>query len=106
MKRAAFATCVLLAGLATALAANLPKGTAVRIEGKGIESGWHEGSITTTSQGCTMVTLKKPTRDGYTMIALIATSRLQRLQNGAWSDVSLDELLAGQPKECLEEGAD
>ena len=89
-----------------AWSAGLPKGTPVRIEGKGIEAGWHEGSITVTGEGCTMVTLKKPTQDGYTMIALIATARVQRLQNGAWTDVSMPELLAGEPKPCLEEGSD
>jgi len=101
------AACFILAVLtASAYAAGLPKGTPVRIEGKGIEAGWHEGTITTTSDGCTMVTLKKPTKDGYTMIALIATSRMQRQQNRTWNDVAMEELLAGQPKACLEEGSD
>jgi len=100
-------TVPLLAALATtAWAGGLPKGTAVRIEGKGIEAGWHEGVTTVTSEGCTMVSLKKPTRDGYTMIALIATARMQRLQNAAWTDVALPELLANEPKPCLEEGSD
>ena len=97
----------LITGLALiASAAGLPKGATVRIEGSGIEAGWHEDNISVTSEGCTMVTLKKPTKDGYTMIALIATARLQRQQNGSWTDVSLPELLAGEPKPCLEEGAD
>ena len=89
-----------------ALAGGLPKGTVVRIEGTGIESGWHQGKITVTSEGCTMVALDKPTKDGYTLIALIATKRLERQQSGAWSDVPMKPLQAQEPKMCLEEGAD
>jgi hypothetical protein len=100
-------TVPLFAALATtAWAGGLPKGTAVRIEGTGIEAGWHEGVTTVTSAGCTMVSLKKPTQDGYTMIALIATARLQRLQDGTWTDVALPALLGKEPKTCLEEGSD
>ena len=88
------------------LAGGLPKGAVVRIEGSGIESGWHQGKITVTSEGCTMVALDKPTKDGYTLIALIATTRLERQQSGTWTEVPLKPLRAQEPKMCLEEGAD
>jgi len=100
-------TATLLAALvSTAWAGGLPKGTKVRIEGTGIEAGWHQGVTTVTSEGCTMVALDKPTRDGYTMIALIATERMQRLINGAWTDVELIELRAKEPAPCVVEGSD
>jgi hypothetical protein len=93
-------------GMSAAFAGDLPKGTVVRIEGSGIEGGWHEGKITVTSEGCTMVSLVKPTKDGYTMIALIATRRLQKQQGASWIDVSVKDLQSHEPKKCLEEGAD
>lgn len=89
-----------------AFAGSLGKGTPVRIEGSGIESGWHEGKITVTPDGCTMVMLQKPTKDGYTLIALIATKRMQRQQDATWVDISVKELQAYEPKHCLVEGAD
>jgi hypothetical protein len=101
-----FAFIAALGVSSAALAGDLPKGTVVRIEGQGIEAGWHEGRITVTSEGCTMVTLAKPTKDGYTMIALIATQRLQRQQSGTWTEVSVPALRSHEPKPCLEEGAD
>lgn len=91
---------------ASALAGGLPRNTVVRIEGSGIEGGWHEGKITTTMEGCTMVALDKATRDGYTLIALIATARLERKIGNTWSDVPLRQLLAQEPKQCLQEGSD
>ncbi len=92
--------------VATAFAGGLAKGTVVRIEGSGIEGGWHQGKITVVAAGCTMIALDKATKDGYTMIALVATSRLQRQQAGAWVDVSVKDLQAEEPKKCLEDGAD
>lgn len=80
----------------------VPKGTVVRMEGKGIEDGWHEGRISVTGAGCTMVTLQKPTKDGYTMIALVATARLQQQVPAGWSDLPLARLLAREPKHYLE----
>src|SRR3954466_13190895 len=92
-------------GIGSAFAGDLPKGTVVRIEGSGIEAGWHEGKITVTGEGCTMVSLAKATKDGYTLIALIATTRLQKQQGASWVDVSVKDLRAHEPKKCLEEGA-
>jgi hypothetical protein len=84
----------------------LPKGAVVRVEGSGIEAGWFQGKITVTSEGCTMVTLDKPTKDGYTMLALIAIKRLERQQGAGWVAESLEKLKAREPKKCLEEGSD
>jgi hypothetical protein len=101
-----FALVAALGVSSAALAGDLPRGTVVSIEGQGIEAGWHEGKITVTSEGCTMVTLARPSKDGYTMIALIATKRLQRQQSGTWAEVSVKTLLSHEPKPCLTEGAD
>ena len=90
----------------TAWAGALPDGTVVRIEGSGIESGWHSGKTKLSGEGCTMVVLDKATKDGYTMIALIGVTRLQKQNAGAWSDTKLADLLAKEPKPCLEEGSD
>lgn len=90
----------------TALAGGIAKDTTVRIEGSGIEIGWHSGKITVTNEGCTMIKLQTPTRNGYTMVALIATNRLQRQQGSTWVDVSVDELRKYEPKRCLEDAAD
>jgi hypothetical protein len=84
----------------------LPKGTVVRVEGTGIEAGWFQGKITVTSEGCSMVTLDKATKDGYTMLALIAIKRLERQQGTGWIAESLEKLKAREPKKCLEEGSD
>jgi hypothetical protein len=92
--------------VSAAWAGALPNGSVVRIEGSGIEAGWHPGKTSLSGEGCTMVVLDKATKDGYTMIALIAVTRLQRQNGGAWSDIKLADLLAKEPKPCLEEGSD
>jgi hypothetical protein len=89
-----------------ALAGRLAKDTTVRIEGTGIEPGWHEGRITVTSEGCTMTRLRRPTKGGYILIALVATNRMQQQRSDRWLDVSVTELRTYEPKRCLEEGAD
>ena len=89
-----------------ALAGRLAKDTPVRIEGSGIEAGWHDGRITVTSEGCTMIKLHRPTKGGYVLIALVATNRMQQQQGDRWLDVSVTELRTFEPKHCLEEGAD
>lgn len=92
--------------VATAYAGVLPNGTVVRIEGSGIEAGWHSGKTKLSDEGCTMVVLDKATKEGYTMVSLIAVTRLQRQSAGTWSDAKLADLLAKEPKACLEEGSD
>ena len=104
--RVSAALVIAACGISPTFAGDLAKGTVVRIEGSGIEGGWHEGKITVTSEGCTMVSLAKPTKDGYTMLALIATKRLQKQQGGSWIDVSVKDLQAHEPRKCLEEGSD
>jgi len=101
-----FAVLALLTLSPIAFADALPKGTVVRVEGSGIEAGWFQGKITMTSEGCTMVTLDKATKDGYTMLALIAIKRLERQQGAGWVAESLEKLKAREPKKCLEEGSD
>jgi hypothetical protein len=112
MKRS-FALLIAVSAVSVAFAGDwhkqqraINKGAIVRIEGEGIESGWHEGRISVTREGCTMVTLEKPTKDGYTAIALTATKRLQRKQAGVWYEKSVKDLQSHEPKTCLEDGAD
>jgi hypothetical protein len=109
MKR--IATLVIIASLIAVTAqAGAPKplaqDTAVRVEGSGIEPGWFEGKIFVTSEGCTMVKLARETKDGYTMLALIAIQRLQKKEGAGWRDLALKDLTAHEPKHCLEPGAD
>jgi len=107
MKRTAAFLAIAIAFVALAAhAGDLAKDTAVRIEGSGIEPGWFEGKEFITSEGCTMVKLAKPTTDGYTMLALIAVAKLQKKDGAAWRDLSLKDLKAHEPRQCLEEGSD
>jgi hypothetical protein len=105
MKRLAALLATTLITLA-AQAGDLAKDTAVRVEGSGIEPGWFDGKIFITSEGCTMVKLSKATKDHYTMLALIAVARLQKKEGAGWRDLSLTDLKAHEPKQCLQEGAD
>ena len=89
-----------------ALAGALPEGAPVRIEGIGIESGWHVGKVAINREGCTMVQLDKATKQGYTMVSLMGTSRLERQQSGAWVDQPIKGLHAQEPKACLVDGSD
>jgi hypothetical protein len=99
----AFGTLLCAAG---ALAGALPKGAPVRIEGIGIESGWHAGRVAINGEGCTMVQFDKATKRGYTMVSLMGTARLERLQSGAWLDQPIKGLRAQEPKACLADGTD
>jgi hypothetical protein len=90
----------------TAHAGGLAKDTSVRVEGTGIEPGWFDGKIFITDEGCTMVKLAKPTKDKYTMLALIAVAKIQRKDGTGWRDLSLKDLKAQEPKKCLVEGSD
>jgi hypothetical protein len=90
----------------TAHAGGLAKDTPVRVEGTGIEPGWFDGKIFITDEGCTMVQLAKPTKDKYTMLALIAVAKIQRKDATGWRDLSLKDLKAVEPKKCLVEGSD
>jgi hypothetical protein len=90
----------------TAHAGALPKGAVVRIEGSGIEGGWHAGTVAVNDEGCTMVKLDKATKGGYTMVSLMGTARLERLQSGAWVAMPVKALRAHEPKPCLVDGSD
>lgn len=92
------------AGLAGAAA--LPTGTEVRIEGIGIEAGWHTGRTTLTRAGCTMVRLDHATKHGYTLVALTSTARLERRDGGTWVALPVAALRAQEPKPCLADAAD
>src|SRR5262245_42526326 len=101
--------CLLIAAMlvaTTALAGPLLKGAVVRVQIGGLGTAWHEGKITSTSAGCTMVALDKPTPEGYTLIALIGLTHVERKAGAVWSDVPLGSLTAQEPKPCLQEGAD
>lgn len=89
----------------SAVAAELPKGAVVRAQITGSDSSWHEGRITVTPEGCTMVSLDQPTKDGYKLIGLVALLHIERKTGSSWTDVSLRPLIAKEPKQCLE-GAD
>jgi len=88
-----------------ALAGDLAKDTAVRVEGSGIEPGWFEGRIVITSEGCTMVKLARPTKDKYTMLALTSVAILQKKDGSGWKELSVDALKAHEPKGCVDENA-
>jgi hypothetical protein len=90
----------------TAHAGALPKGAVVRIEGSGIESGWHAGTVALNDEGCTMIKLDKATKGGYTMVSLMGTARLERLQSGTWVEMPVKALRAHEPKPCLVDGSD
>jgi hypothetical protein len=91
---------VSLPAFAGGIASNVP----VRIEGAGIESGWFEGRIDITREGCTVVKLSKATKDGYILLSLMAVNRLQEKDGGIWRDLSVAYLLTREPKQCLVEG--
>jgi hypothetical protein len=90
----------------SAHAGALPKGAVVRIEGIGIESGWHVGKVAVDGEGCTMVRLDKATKGGYTAVSLMGTARLERLQAGEWVEMPVRALRAHEPKPCLVDGSD
>jgi hypothetical protein len=105
MKRALITLAASIAAF-SAYAGALPKDTAVRVEGLGIEKGWFEGKVLVTGAGCTMVKLDRKTEQGYTMLALIAIARLQRKDGAGWSELSVKDLQTREPAQCLEAGAD
>ena len=105
MKRVA----LVVAGLCVSLCAHagdLPKDTAVRVEGLGIEGGWFEGKIFLTSEGCTMVKLERPTKDKYTALALTSVAQIHKKEASGWKALSVEALKSHEPKHCLVEGSD
>lgn len=85
---------------------SLTRGAAVRITSSSIEDGWHSGHLHQDAQQCWMVKLDKPTKDHYTMLALLAVDRLQLAHGSAWNDVAVKPILRSSPALCREYGAD
>jgi hypothetical protein len=100
----------LLAGvfLCVAHASNSPlsDGMAVRIASSSIEAGWFEGHVHRDARGCWMVHLDQPTKDHYTMLALMTVTRLEIGHDGQWIPVDTPAAIKAQPAVCLEEGSD
>src|SRR5215471_19139552 len=105
MKRVAALLMTSLVSL-SAYAGGLASNVAVRIVGDGIDGDWFEGRTDITREGCTVVKLAKATPDGYILLSLIAVNRLQQKDRSGWRDLSVADLRAHEPKQCLIEGAD
>ncbi len=90
-----------------ARAGALPSDTAVRVVGSGIEPGWFEGRSSSPDEGCTMVKLARPTKDKYTMLALVAVASIEKKEGAGWkASVARCAEGARSRKRCLKEGAD
>ena len=96
----------LVASQVSVSVAPLSHGTPVRLQASSIEGGWHSGRMHLDDQKCWMVKLDKPTRDNYTMLALIVVTELQVGKGGTWTPVALDSVLKAQPAVCREYAAD
>jgi hypothetical protein len=94
-----------LCGAALA-AAPLADGAVVRVASNLVEAGWHTGRARLDGRKCWMVKLDKPTRDGYTMLALSFVKSVETAGAGGWTPLPLQTIVRSQPTECLEEGAD
>jgi hypothetical protein len=92
----------MLAAAATATAAppGLPNDTPVRVKSSGLGGAWLEGKIGTSPAGCTMIHLRSKTASGYDSVSLAGADALQRANGGAWADVAVKPLRAGEPKAC------
>jgi hypothetical protein len=87
-------------------AAPLADGAVVRVASNLVEAGWHKGRAKLDGRKCWMVKLDKPTRDGYTMLALSFVRSVQAAHADGWAPLPLQTIVRSQPVECLEEGAD
>lgn len=106
MKNVLLPTALLAAAPLCSAATNLHDGMSVRIQASSIEAGWHTGRMHLDDQKCWMVKLDKPTRDHYTMLALIVVTELQTTGTAGWTPVGLKQVLQAQPAACREYGAD
>jgi hypothetical protein len=84
----------------------LAEGATVRAEFAQVEGGWHAGTLRRMQDQCWMVFLNKATHDGYTLIALVAATRVQVTHDDQWVDTPFAATLKDQPAGCLEEGSD
>ena len=89
-----------------ASADSIAEGITVRIRSNSIESGWHTGRIKRDDRHCSMVQLDQPTRDGYTLLALMVVDALQLGRTGEWTAINPKQALASEPRQCLVEGSD
>ena len=92
----------LLLSMPVCAAPKLSTGTVVRIQAGSIEGGWHQGRLHLDAQKCWMVKLDQPTRDQYTMLALIVVDQLEIASNGTWAAVGVSPILQTQPAVCRE----
>lgn len=92
----------LLLSMPVCAAPKLSSGSVVRVQAGSIEGGWHQGRLHLDAQKCWMVKLDKPTRDQYTMLALIVVNQLEVASNGSWSAVGVGPILQAQPAVCRE----
>ena len=83
----------------------LVTGAKVRVQLLVGDAEWHEGQVRVI-EGCRMVFLAKPTRDGYTALMLNGASRLQASKTAQWLDVSVSDALKTEPPKCREMGSD
>lgn len=93
---------LMLAASAAIAAPSLRTGMPVRIQATSIEGGWHSGRMHLDDQKCWMIKLDKPTRDHYTMLALIAVNEMEVSNAGYWTPVGLRPVLKNQPEVCRE----
>ena len=87
-------------------AAPIANGDAIRVASGSIEAGWHAGRAVLDARRCWMVKLDKPTKDGYTMLALSFVKSVEASRGGGWVALPLQAIVKAQPAECLEEGSD
>lgn len=84
----------------------LTNGAVVRITSNSVEGGWLSGRLHLNSEKCWMVKLDKPTKDHYTMLALLVVDRLELASGSAWNEVAVKPILQSSPAVCREYGAD
>ena len=81
-------------------------GAVVRVQSNSIEHGWFTGRIRLDKTKCWMVHLDQPTKDHYTMLALLVIDELQVSRGGQWASVAVKAVLEASPAVCREYGAD
>jgi hypothetical protein len=82
------------------------QGIVVRVAAGSVEPGWHQGRMVLDARKCWMVQLDRPTRHGYTMLALSFVDAAEIPSSTGWSPLALERVVRDQPTKCLEEGSD
>lgn len=103
----AFAIGSVVAGdvRATEVPTGIAAGTRVRVQEPALGPGWHEGKVGFDGNGCTMVTLIKPSGP-YTSVLLQASRPTQVLRSGQWVALSVRGLVEKMPSRCRAEAND